>query len=308
MNAKVQTIFTPEGDAKKWKMLAGRVPEFLAAYPVKDGWRLERQVLEAGALTPALVDLHKAAITAGKAPSELGLPPLPRGLVFVAKLLDAEGREVASGSATSQAESLFLPAASGRFKDYEAGESAALQRLLAVLGFGGEIFDEDEALTIRSTRARLAPVIPDDLPADPERRPVSSGASREKAKAVVALKREPTPDPASTDAGDELPAPETAEQALAGIGLPVDPPPVRVVEDPAATTEAPTPARAAPKASVSDVTVTPKGRSAGNAQVLAGMNRNIKVMADQAGVAFTPATTIEEAKAAQAKLLASLRK
>jgi len=57
-------------------------------------------------------------------------------VIFRAELLDAEGRMLAAASALRPIQS---------YKDWEKGETAARQRLLAALGFGGEAFDEDEA-------------------------------------------------------------------------------------------------------------------------------------------------------------------
>jgi hypothetical protein len=58
-------------------------------------------------------------------------------MVFTASLYDKTGNVVANASA--------MRFRLSEYKDWEKAETAARQRLLAALGFGGEILDEDEA-------------------------------------------------------------------------------------------------------------------------------------------------------------------
>jgi hypothetical protein len=77
-------------------------------------------------------------VIAGKKPSDVELPSIEQDvntMVCTARLLDSSGRMVRSASASMKVLD---------FKDLEALETAANQRLLAALGFGGEVFDEDE--------------------------------------------------------------------------------------------------------------------------------------------------------------------
>lgn len=331
MNQKVVNIFTLDGKIKPWKRLSGRVPEFLERYPIADGWRCERQVVEACSLTPLLVDLHKAAIVAGKTPAEVGLSPLPRGLVFIATLVDPNGRFVASGSATTQAESMFAPG-SASYKDYEAGESAAFQRLLAAVGFGGEVFDEDEDETIRDMGGK-----PLDPTAGPAPAKDESSEGSETGATVVELKRSTSTGPAPAPIHDEgeLPPVESPEEALAGLNLgtgpsaddgvrasvdaaaedladPLDAPSASVEATDAvgkSSTATVSPPKATAKASTpTDVRVTAHGRAPGDQQILAALNRSAKLIADQAGVPFVPATSVADAKAMTAELLRKLQK
>lgn len=151
-------IYDEEGP-KRYERFSSRLPRFHAMFPIADGWRHVHEVCEAAAMVPSLVALHQAAIAGGKKPSEMGLPALPRGMVFTARLINPEGHEVASGSSTSQSLDLFSPAMGANSqgnttcyprKDFECGETAAFQRLLAAVGLGGDLFDSDEDSTIAS--------------------------------------------------------------------------------------------------------------------------------------------------------------
>lgn len=147
-----------------YKLFSARLPEFLKRYPPEKGWRVVRSVQSACELSPGLTRLHEAAITAGKSPDALGLPPIPSGFVLTARLLDPQGNEVASGSAFSMGLDLQYAVQSARSgngdvlrKDFEAGETAAFQRLLAAVGLGGDCFDGDEAVTLRDMGRTSAP-------------------------------------------------------------------------------------------------------------------------------------------------------
>lgn len=138
----VVEMFTERGEVKEWRRLTARIPGFLEKYPLTEAWRCERCVQEAAAaLAPQLSAMHLAAISAGKVPADLGLPPLPTGYVFTCTLIHPNGLPAASGSAYFMS-SRFSDF--DGFKEYEKTETAAFQRLLASLGLGGEILDADE--------------------------------------------------------------------------------------------------------------------------------------------------------------------
>ncbi|THD11321.1 hypothetical protein [Metallibacterium scheffleri] len=152
-----------------YKLFSVRLPEFLKRFPPDKGWRVVRSVQSACELSPVLTKLHEAAITAGKSPESLGIPPIPSGFVMTARLLDSQGNEVASGSAFSMGLDLQYAVQSARTgegdvlrKDFEAGETAAFQRLLAAVGLGGDVLDADESHTIKdmgkTPPASIAPV------------------------------------------------------------------------------------------------------------------------------------------------------
>jgi len=89
-------------------------------------------------LKPGLLKLYEIVLHAGRKPEEAGLPPLNgtgQTLVGRATLRDREGRVLATATAAKPIQS---------YKDLEVLETAARQRLLAALGFGGEVLDTDE--------------------------------------------------------------------------------------------------------------------------------------------------------------------
>ena len=138
-----------------YKLFSVRLPEFLKRFPPDKGWRVVRSMQSACELSPGLTRLYEAAITAGKSPESMGLPPIPSGFVMTARLLDSQGNEVASGSAFSMGLDLQYAVQAARSgdgsvlrKDFEAGETAAFQRLLAAVGLGGDMLDSDERSTI----------------------------------------------------------------------------------------------------------------------------------------------------------------
>lgn len=135
-NSKHLAVLLDErGGATEYKRLSARLPEFRKQYPATE----YRVVIEADSVldhSPALAGLYAKAIEKGLRPLDLGLPPIDgSAIVFTAKLIDQNGDCVETGSARREVT---------LFKDWEKGETAARQRLIAALGFGGDIIDDDE--------------------------------------------------------------------------------------------------------------------------------------------------------------------
>lgn len=137
MSNGIIELFTPEGEVKDYKLFSARLPEFLKAYPKDQGYRVTVDTSDTLSSKPGLLKLYEAAIAAGKSPADVGLPALPAGdvVVFKASLLDKDGRVLECASALRVIR---------QYKDWEKGETAARQRLIAALGFGGDCFDIDE--------------------------------------------------------------------------------------------------------------------------------------------------------------------
>lgn len=124
------------GDPIEYKKLSARLPEFLRSFPPSAGYRVVVDYFDPIEVKPGLSKLYQACLTAGNKPSDMGLPALAANtMIFRANLLDDQGRVVGSGSALKHIQG---------YKDWEKGETAARQRLLAALGFGGDILDADE--------------------------------------------------------------------------------------------------------------------------------------------------------------------
>lgn len=137
MSNEVIPLFTPEGEAKDYRKFSARLPEFLKAFPKEKGYRVKIDVTDPLSHKPGLIQLYSQALAQGKTPVEMGLPPLPAGdvMVFTATLYDPEGNALETASALR----LVI-----NYKDWEKGETAARQRLISALGFGGDCFDSDE--------------------------------------------------------------------------------------------------------------------------------------------------------------------
>lgn len=137
MTAKTIAILNDDGSITAYRPLSQRVPGFLRQYPPAQGYAVVIEVQDTLSLRPGLRSLYEKAVTHGHKPEAVGLPPLTQEVViqFQAKLLDAQGRVLGMASAIKPIH---------QYKDYEIGETAARQRLLAAMGFGGEVFDAEE--------------------------------------------------------------------------------------------------------------------------------------------------------------------
>ena len=157
--SRVIEMFTPEGETVQYRLFSQRLPEFMAKYPAETGWRIERDAVTAASLAPELVALHTAAIQAGKSPSELGLPSLPRGMVFRCRLLDANGTVIRTASTLTTIREFDMPnAAQYAFKDWETAETNAFQRLVAAMGFDGSVLDADEGRAEKASQTAAASI------------------------------------------------------------------------------------------------------------------------------------------------------
>lgn len=137
MTSQVIYIPSENGERKPYKLFSARLPEFLEKYPIENGYRVIVTNTDYIQVQATLVELYKMAIQSGQNPLELGLPALPdsNSYLFTARLFGPE--DVLLGSA-SAVKVIF------NAKDWEIGETAARQRLVASLGFGGDCFDNDE--------------------------------------------------------------------------------------------------------------------------------------------------------------------
>lgn len=136
---KTRQWFTPEGDAVTYRTLATRLPDFLASYGPAQGYAVTTEFMDPLTLKPGLQALYSAAMSAGHKPEAVGLPPLTAALTTTicrAVLQNTQGQVLATATAAKAIQA---------YKDLEILETAARQRLLAALGFGGEAFEDDEA-------------------------------------------------------------------------------------------------------------------------------------------------------------------
>lgn len=321
--AAVIEIFD-EGKLKKYERFSSRLPRFLEAFPIRDGWRHIHEVVDASSMVPQLMSLHLAALSAGKNPVDVGLPPLPRGQVFTARLINPQGAEVASGSAISMSMDLFSPRIGSDFngkesffprKDFESGETAAFQRLLAAVGFGGEIFDADEDSAISSmglktrepaseviTTATVSPIRPATLDVVSAKNPVDTNGLPDPVSPIDAL--------ASIHLYDDVFDEPSKEGAGHRAGAIVVDPVVEhhdpVVVDAGTAQQEPVTAGHAEHVSTSPSIGAGGARGPSDKQRLAALSRQIAVLARQAGATGQPVTSIEDANAELDRLSALL--
>jgi len=128
-------IFNADGSVTVYKKLSERLPDFLEAYPIGEGYRLVSTSQEQLSVSPVLGKLAVILVEKGATFEELQKTISLSGVLFTCELRDESNDVLASASALKKVV---------HYKDHEIGETAALQRLLAKLGFGGEIFDDDE--------------------------------------------------------------------------------------------------------------------------------------------------------------------
>jgi hypothetical protein len=171
MTESVVTFVDDYGDDVQYKRYAARLPDFLKAYPPADGYRVEIERTDLLSQQKGLLSLLREAIIAGKKPSDVGIPGIERivnVLVCTAKLLSPQNQVIRSASASMNI---------SEHKDFETLETAANQRLIAALGFGGEVFNQDEDADLRAQGREVRPSAADPAPSgESERSTPSSGA------------------------------------------------------------------------------------------------------------------------------------
>jgi hypothetical protein len=322
-NSKPQVISIfdrNEGKVVDYKAFAARLPLFLERFPIEAGWRHERTVVEALGLVPHLHQLYLEAIKAGKNPRELGLPPLPQGFVFTSKLLNSKGEVVSSGSSTKVVADMTTPGMYAS-KEFEAAETAAFQRLLQAVGIGGDVFHDDEVSTIESMGNRVVEQKDEDgTTLGNEPGGVSPTRSTDAARlqhaertqaTVVSSAAEGLPDVGNPDAAfDSLFALNAADGDSAEEPVDEERLVPTTVRDDKAERSSETPVQSGNVVSINTqlsvasqmLPVIGKGRLASEKQQLAGLNRQLQVLARQVQKPFEPAETINDAQTKLAQL------
>ena len=265
--SKIVEWFSSEGEVVRYRPLSARLPAFLAVYGPERGFSVDTELQDPLSLKPGLLKLYEIALQAGRKPEEVGLPPLSAAaqtLVCRATLRDPAGRVLATATAAKVIQS---------HKDLEVLETAARQRLLAALGFGGEALDADESQDqtdqgfVPRPRVPVAPAVQAEV-----RVPV-----------MVPASIQDTAVPASSPDAEVAEVAEVAEGAMP-LAVVAGMPPV------ASPPAAPAPVAAPP---VSDR----------DARVLTALIRQIEQQARVRGIEPPVVTTRPEAQAALQRLL-----
>lgn len=146
-------LFAAGGEPVFYRSPAARLPEFLARFGPERGFSVRTEISDLLGLRPGLLRLYETAAREGPTAEAPGLPPLSYAagtMVCRAVLEDATGRVLATATAAKDVR---------EHGDLEALETAARRRLLAALGFGGEVLAADG-------RRDLAPSGPTVEPGD----------------------------------------------------------------------------------------------------------------------------------------------
>jgi len=149
--SEVVRIYNPTGTVSDYELLASRLPKFLEQYGPDKGYRVVIQTKPLMEIKPGMLRLYEAAIAAGKMPSEVGLPPVGEGMIFKALLLDKDGNTVLTASSLCKI---------NEYKDWEIGETAARQRLVAAAGYNGTLIENDEKGDLNKQEKASEPVKP----------------------------------------------------------------------------------------------------------------------------------------------------
>lgn len=157
-NTAVVTLDTPSGPVL-YKKLSARLEDFYNKYPVNAGYRVINSQTDTLSYQKGLLHLYETAVRAGHKPEALGLPSLQEqtAIVFESSLVGKDGDTIQNATAVKVIR---------EYKDWEMGETAAFQRLLAKLGFGGEILDNDEIGDLASRGIKTGKL--SDAPVNPE--------------------------------------------------------------------------------------------------------------------------------------------
>lgn len=223
--SKIVEWFTAEGAVVQYRPLSARLPAFLAVYGPERGYAVDTALQDSLSLKPGLMRLYETVLQAGGKPEEVGLPPLSvagQTLVCRATLRDPAGRVLATATAAKVIQS---------YKDLEVLETAARQRLLAALGFGGDVFDrdEDQDRADQGGVCRSPVPSPTVVPGANAVRTVPSGAP--------ASIPEAADDPASIQDPAEVPASDRDARALTALIRQIEQQArVRGIEPPVVTT------------------------------------------------------------------------
>ncbi|MFO1431274.1 MAG: hypothetical protein U1F76_14215 [Candidatus Competibacteraceae bacterium] len=256
---KVIDIFNSDGTVSSYRLLSDRLPEFLGRYGPEQGYALLIEAQDPLSLRPGLLRLYEAAITAGHAPEAVGLPPLKDiSMVFQARLLDREGRLVCNASALKPVR---------EYKQWECAETAARQRLLAALGFGGEVLDADESRDMNDQGLKTG-----------------TTGTEPAANAVATAPPAPTVTTALKPPALAVTTPPPPAATAVAVTTPPVAPAVATVDSPVADPVTPAPTRAD--------TSTPTGKT-----IPVSVLRQLEHQARLKGVPTPTVTSLEDAKA-----------
>ena len=191
------------GEYSHYRTVAERLPQFLARFPIEDGWSVRREIVPFP-FSEKTFELLRLCIERGVSPETYGLSPPPSQVSVVARLYDS--RDVLRASATSFGVIAEL-------KDVETIETAALGRLMASVGIAGSVQELEEALvesnveTAKAHPPKVVSIKDRPAPAAPVARPVVEPAPVAQPDVASAPVAQPVVEPAPVAQPDVASAP-----------------------------------------------------------------------------------------------------
>jgi len=122
----------------EYKKFSARLRPFFEKFPIEEGWQIKTKVTSLFDEKGQLKKIIKTILKSGKDPAEFGIDLSilkKNAFKFKATLISPEGKKMLSASAVKTVDIN---------KQWEVGESSAMQRLIAMAGFHGSIIDGDE--------------------------------------------------------------------------------------------------------------------------------------------------------------------
>ena len=156
MNGTIQFVDEQSGEARTYRRYSARLPEFNAKFGPGTGYRVESSVCALSDLQTARMAAVTEAVSQKLRPEDFGLGALSTMMVCTHRLVDSEGHVVCDARAAAHVQA---------YKDLELLETASHQRLMAKVGFGGEILDEDEDRDIAAVAEQRDAASPSAQPA-----------------------------------------------------------------------------------------------------------------------------------------------
>jgi hypothetical protein len=183
MSKSAIDIFDSNGEASMYIKVSARLPKFLETFSPEKGYCLVSEVTDLLDIQKGKLDLLKAQSHHKETVSDESKNVT---LISPRKLISPQGNVLATASALKEITA---------YKDYETGETAALQRLLALLGYGGECFDEDEIHDIQDQALKVEDHV--STSAQPKAEKIPAKAQARSPKEVTPIKRK-TPEEKKT--------------------------------------------------------------------------------------------------------------
>ena len=181
MNRTITFFDEMTGEPHEYLRYSARLEAFNEKFGPGTGYRVESSLCGLLDLQPGRMAAVKEAAANGLKPQDCGLGKLSNMMVCTHRLLDTEGNVVADAHAAMMV---------AGHKQLECLATASHQRLMAKVGIGGDIFDEDEDLDIATAAAGDEPETAEDE--QPARQAETAPAAEATAQQPAAPQSDPS--------------------------------------------------------------------------------------------------------------------